>query len=86
MSTHKENVKSRISKDNKTVKSIILLLNGWESNPFEDGNEKLRTTQSGMLASEELVNDLKNAPKAGKKVLMKYFKGAISFSKEKILK
>ena len=81
-SIHKENVKSRITKDNKAVKSIIALLNKLESNPFEDDNQELRSIQSGMLACEELVDDLGNAPKDGENVLMKYFKERL-FSKEK---
>ena len=71
--THKENVRSRLSKDNTAVQSIITLLNEWECNPFEH-SQQLRKLQSGEIANEELVKDLESASKDGDNVVQKYFK------------
>ncbi|XP_066927263.1 uncharacterized protein [Clytia hemisphaerica] len=80
-SVHKENVPSRLSKDNNAVNSVISLLNEWESNPFQD-SQKLRCIQSGELASDELVKDLEKAHDDGNKIVQNYFKERL-FSKVK---
>ena len=81
-STHRENTRNRISADKKGVNDIISLMQEWNSDPFDQSQQDLRTLMSGQIANEDLQKDLENAKSDGEKVLLKMFNDRF-FSSEK---
>ena len=80
--THKEDVKSRLVCDNAVVRDIISSFEEWECHPFNQEHQELRSLQSGLLASKELVQDFESAHCCGEQVVLNYFQQRL-FSNEK---
>ena len=56
---------SRVKKDERAVQDIEACLQEFDTEPFDESNPALRTLQSAITASAELVTDVKNAVKEG---------------------
>lgn len=58
---HAENSKSRITKDEKVVQDITTCIDEWNCNPWNTEAPKLRSLESGLIASPELIADFESA-------------------------
>ena len=64
---HADCSKSRIKKDEKAVQDMSDCLEEFGSDPFDVTNTQLRSLQSGIPASDELIKDFKSAKLDGEK-------------------
>ena len=62
---HVECQRSRLKKDERAVQDIKSCLEEFETMPFVTSNPVLRTLQSAIVASDELIDDLKKAISEG---------------------
>ena len=58
---HVECQPSRMTKDEKAVQDLQACLDDFDADPFDISSPTLRSLQSGLVASPELVNDFKTA-------------------------
>ena len=82
---HADCSKSRIRKDEQAVQNISDCLKEFGTDPFDQSNTQLRSLQSGIPASKELVNDFKTAKSDGEK-WVKDFSERCIYSKQGSLK
>ena len=64
--SHVECQPARMRKDEQSLQDILACLNDFQADPFDDSDPVLRSLQSGVAASAEIVHDLQNAFKKGK--------------------
>ena len=57
----------------QTVEILIGTLQEWNANPWNTEIPTLRSLESGLLASEELVKDFNSAKEEGEKQATKFF-------------
>ena len=62
---HAECNPKRIKLDEESVQNIVECFKEYGSYPFDPDNQELRTLQSGVLASQKLIDDFKTANDAG---------------------
>ena len=68
---HVECQPARMKKDEQTVQNLILCMDDFDADPFNERVPELRSLQSGVIASPEVLEDLWNALEQGEKSLMK---------------
>ena len=71
--SHIECSPARMIKDAKTVEILLGTLQEWNANPWNTEIPALRSLESGLLASEELVKDFNSAKEEGEKQATKFF-------------
>ena len=81
---HAECNPKRIKLDEESVQNIVECFKEYGSYPFDPDNQELRTLQSGVLASQELVDDFKRANDDGEKQLESMLEERV-YSKQKSL-
>ena len=81
-SCHAENSTSRLRIDEQAMQDISSCINEFDCDPFDLTKPTLRSLQSGMIASEELVEDFETAHDDGEALVKKFFDGRM-FSTEK---
>ena len=79
---HAENSTSRLKIDEQAVQDLNNCINEFDCDPFDLTKPTLRSLQSGMIASEELVQDFETAHDDGE-MLVKNFFDKRMFSAEK---
>ena len=79
---HRENCKKRLQRDEKGVQDLDKCLGEFDCDPFDETKPTLRSLQSGMMASDQLVVDFENAHKDGEVLVQSFFKERM-FSDEK---
>ena len=79
---HTESQPKRMKLDEQCVQDIVSCLDEYDSYPFDEGNTELRTLQSGVPASDELVQDFKTVLADSQKKLEAYLDERV-YSKEK---
>lgn len=62
---HVECQPARMKKDEQAVQDLLSCMKDFEAEPFDESNPTLRSLQSGMVASPELVQDFKTALQDG---------------------
>ena len=62
---HIECQPARMKKDEQAVQDLLLCLDDFDANPFDDSAPELRSLQSGVTASSEVLQDLQNALEDG---------------------
>jgi len=62
---HAECQPARMKKDEQAVQDLQACLTEFEADPFDESKPTLRSLQSGLVASPQLVNDLKTALQDG---------------------
>ena len=65
---HKKHVEcqpARMRKDEQAVQDLLTSMEDFEADPFDESTPTLRSLQSGVAASAEILKDLKNALKEG---------------------
>ena len=72
--SHAENSGSRLQKDEQAVQDIDNCITEFKCDPFDVAQPQLRSLESGLNASEELVRDFKTAHKDGEKCVQDFFK------------
>ena len=65
--SHAENSGSRLLKGEQAVQDIDNCITEFKCDPFDVAQPQLRSLQSGLIASEELVKDFKTAHEDGEK-------------------
>ena len=58
---HVECQPARMKKDEQAIQDLLLCLDDFDADPFDDSAPNLRSLQSGVSASSEVVEDLANA-------------------------
>ena len=81
-SCHAENSTSRLRIDEQAMQDLSSCINEFDCDPFDLTKPTLRSLQSGMIASEELVEDFETAHDDGEALVKKFFDGRM-FSTEK---
>lgn len=81
---HAECNPKRRKLDEECVQNIVECLNEYGSFPFDPENQELRTLQSGVPASQELIDDFKTANADGEKQLESILEERV-YSKRKSL-
>ena len=79
---HDENSTSRLRIDEQAVQDLSSCINEFDCGPFDHTIQTLRSLQSGMIASEELVKDFETAHDDGEAPVKKFFDERM-FSTEK---
>ncbi len=77
---HKECSSKRMREDEQCVQDLIACLNEFDSFPFDPASLTLRTLQSAMPASDNLIVDFNSAHAAGEKKLTSFLEERV-FSK-----
>ena len=72
---------ARMKKDEQAVQDLILCMNDFDADPFDESVPKLRSPQSSVIASPEVLEDLWNALQQGEKQSNNIFEKRV-FSKE----
>ena len=70
---HRENCKKRLQRDEKGVQDLDKCMGEFDCDPFDETKPTLRSLQSGMLASDQLVVDFENAHKDGEVLVQSFF-------------
>ncbi|CAJ1050849.1 hypothetical protein KUCAC02_009112 [Xyrichtys novacula] len=81
---HTESVPKCMREDEQCVHNLIACMDEFDSLPFNPASPTLRTLQSAMPASDELVADFKSAHSAGEEKLNIFLRDRV-FSKNKSL-
>ena len=81
---HVECQTSRMRKDEQAVQDLLMCLVEFDAQPFDDSKPTLRSLQSGLIASPELVNDLRKALPDGFEQVKQFLEERV-FSKNKPL-
>ena len=71
-------------KDEQAVQDLLMCLVEFDAQPFDDSKPTLRSLQSGLIASPELVNDLRKALPDGFEQVKQFLEERV-FSKNKPL-
>ena len=79
---HAENSTSRLRIDEQAMQDLSSCINEFDCDPFELTKPTLRSLQSGMITSEELVKDFETAHDDGEALVKKFFDERM-FSTEK---
>ena len=79
---HKENTNKRVPRDKQAVQDLDKCLDEFGCDPFDLSKPVLRSLQSGMVASDELVKDFETAHANGKLRVPSFVKERM-FSDEK---
>ena len=58
---------ARMKKDEQGVQDLILCMDDFDADPFDGSVSELRSPQSGVIASPEVLKDLRNVLEQGKK-------------------
>ena len=82
--SHIECSPAQMTKDVKTVKILIGTLQEWNANPWNTEIPTLRSLESGLLASEELVKDFNSAKEEGEKQATKFFEERVLTNEKQI--
>ena len=78
---HVECQPARMRKDEQSLQDILACLNDFQADPFDDADPMLRSLQSGVAASAEIVQDLQNALQEGQNQLDNILQNRV-FSKD----
>ena len=70
---HSENTKTRLRQDEQAAQDLDACITEFGCDPFDLTNTVLRSLQSGLIASKELVLDLETAHKDGHNLVNKFF-------------
>ena len=81
---HTESGPKRMREDEQCVQNLISCMDEFDSFPFNPASPTLRTLQSAMPASDELIADFKSAHSAGEEKLNIFLRDRV-FSKNKSL-
>ena len=81
---HAENSKSRIIKDEKVVQDITTCIDEWNCNPWNTEAPKLRSLESGLIASPELIADFESANSDGEQQITEIYNTRILSTKNLI--
>ena len=76
---------TRIKKDGQAVQDLIICMDDFDADPFDESVPELRSLQSGVIASPEVLEDLRNALEQGEKQPNEILEKQV-FSKELSLK
>ena len=76
--------KSKLKTDEKAIQDISDCFKEFKCDPFDLTNTQIRSLQSGIPASDELVADLKSAKSDGEKMVQKFIDERV-FSKKSSL-
>ena len=79
---HKQNTMARLLLDEHVVQNLENCIKEFNCDPFDLTKPTLRSLQSGMLASDELVADFETAHSDGDSLIQSFFKEEM-FSNEK---
>ena len=82
---HVECQPARLVKDEQAVQDLMTCMDEFEANPFDESMPFLRSLQSGIPASPEIIDDLKNSLDEGRDQANDILKTRV-FSKEVLLK
>ena len=74
-----------MKKDEQTVQNLILCMDDFDADPFNERVPELRSLQSGVTASPEVLEDLWNVLEQGEKQANDILEKRV-FSKELFLK
>ncbi|KAL8605116.1 hypothetical protein ACOMHN_018917 [Nucella lapillus] len=77
---HKECGPKRMREDEQCVQDLVACMHEFDSSPFDPSSPTLRTLQSAMPASDELVEDFNMALAAGEEKLTNFLRNRV-FSK-----
>ena len=71
--------------DEQIVQDIIRCLKEWESNPWDEDKMVLRSLESGLIASKDLVVDFDTAKVDGSRQIDEYFEERVKTTQKKII-
>ena len=71
--------------DEQIIQDIIRCLKEWESNPWDEDKMVLRSLESGLIASKDLVVDFDTAKVDGSRQIDEYFEERVKTTQKKII-
>ena len=70
---HSELSTTRLKVDEQAVQDLDTCITEFACDPFDLANLRLRSLQSGMLASEKLIRDFETAHDDGERLIQQFF-------------